>query len=489
MKKKSLSINAILNATRSVLNMLFPLITYPYITAVLSVEELGQYNFSLSVMNYFALIAGLGISSYAIREGARIRENKKALSLFANEMLEINLISMILAYVLLFFVLLFSKTLIPYRKLVIFLSIQMFFTTIGVEWLYSIYEEYQYITIRSILFKIVSIFLLFIFVKKQGDVYQYAAVVMFATTGSNMIDAFFSRKYFKFSFVSIKKLKKHIRPIVILFASNIAVMVYVYSDTTMLGLMTNDYTVGIYAVSSKVYSMMKSLLSAILIVSIPRLANLFGTKKFDEFKKVVQNITDIITILLIPSVIGLIFQSKNIILFISNERYLQAISSLIILSIGLVFCMYGWIFSQCILLPAKKENIILKATILSAVVNIILNFVFIGLWKENATALTTLIAEGIMFVICGVYGQKVCRIKIFNKNLFTVCMGASFVAFICISISWWEFKSIIELIISVLLSGIGYFVILLILKNKYVINTCEKIKYILVSIKSFVLSK
>ena len=67
MIKKSLSINAILNAMRSVLNMLFPLITYPYITAVLSVEELGKYNFSLSIVNYFALIAGLGVSSYAIR--------------------------------------------------------------------------------------------------------------------------------------------------------------------------------------------------------------------------------------------------------------------------------------------------------------------------------------------------------------------------------------------------------------------------------------
>ena len=90
MVKKSLSINAVLNATRSVLNMLFPLITYPYITAVLSVDELGKYSFSLSIINYFALIAGLGVSSYAIREGARIRDDKKALSLFANHSADSN---------------------------------------------------------------------------------------------------------------------------------------------------------------------------------------------------------------------------------------------------------------------------------------------------------------------------------------------------------------------------------------------------------------
>lgn len=136
MVKKSLSINAVLNATRSVLNMLFPLITYPYITAVLSVDELGKYSFSLSIIIIFALLPGLGVSSYAIREGARIRDDKKALSLFANQMLEINLISMCVAYVLLFVVLGVSITLVPYRSLIVFLSIQMLFTTIGVEWVY-----------------------------------------------------------------------------------------------------------------------------------------------------------------------------------------------------------------------------------------------------------------------------------------------------------------------------------------------------------------
>lgn len=473
-KRNSLRVNAILNSIRSILNMLFPLITYPYITAVLSVEELGKYNFSLSIINYFALIAGLGVSSYAIREGARIREDKKALGDFANQMLEINLISMFIAYTLLFFMLGISTTLVPYRKLILFLSVQMMFTTIGVEWIYSIFEEYQYITIRSILFKIVSIILLFVLVRKEGDVFQYAGVVMFATTGSNILDAIFARKYFRFSFVSLKKLKKHIRPIMILFASNIAVMVYVYSDTTMLGLMTNDYTVGIYAVSSKVYSMMKSILSAVLVVSIPRLSNLYGTKKMSEFRYIVQNITDTITLLLIPSVVGLILQSKNIILFISNERYLQATSSLSILSVALIVCMYGWIFNQCILLPAQKEKIILDATIISAVVNIVLNLILINIWKENATAFSTLIAEGIMLGICGWKSREICKVKVFNKNLLTVCIGTVAIIGMCYVIKMFEFQSAIELLTSVILSGIAYFIVLILLKNEIMLTLIEK---------------
>lgn len=475
MNRKSLSINAALNSIRSILNMLFPLITYPYITAVLSVEELGKYNFSLSVVNYFALIAGLGVSSYAIREGARIREDKRALADFANQMLEINLISMLVAYVLLFCMLGISTTLTPYRKLILFLSVQMLFTTIGVEWIYSIFEEYQYITIRSILLKVVSIILLFVLVRNEGDVFQYAGVVMFATTGSNMLDAFFARKYFHFSFVNLKELKKHIRPIMILFASNIAVMVYVYSDTTMLGLMTDDYTVGIYAVSSKVYSMMKSVLSAVLVVSIPRLANLYGAQKLSEFRDIVQNIIDTITLLLVPSVVGLILQSKNIILFISNERYFQATSSLVILSVALVVCMYGWIFNQCILLPAQKEKVILEATIVSAVANVLLNFILIRIWKENATAFTTLVAEGIMLGVCGWKSREICKVKVINKNLLTVCVGTVAVVGICFVVRMAEFQSIVELLISVVSSAIAYFIVLIALKNENVLKLMKKL--------------
>ena len=284
-----------------------------------------------------------------------------------------------------------------------------------------------------------------------------------------------ARKYFKFSFVPLQTLKNHIRPIMILFASNIAVMVYVYSDTTMLGFMADDYTVGIYAVSSKVYSMMKSVLSAVLVVSVPRLANLYGTRKIAKFKSVVQNITDVIALLLIPSVVGLILQSKNIILFISNEKYLQAVPSLVILSIGLISCMYGWIYNQCVLLPAQKENVILIATIISAIVNVGLNFILIENWREIATAFTTLIAESIMLAICRHESLQICKIKIFNKNLITV--GISTVAVICICkiVSLWKLQSTVELFVSVVLSGIGYLVVLLILRNELVIKIMRKL--------------
>ena len=59
------------------------MISFPYVSRVLHVENIGIYNFCQSVISYFSLAAGLDISTYAIREGARYRDNKEKMSAFA----------------------------------------------------------------------------------------------------------------------------------------------------------------------------------------------------------------------------------------------------------------------------------------------------------------------------------------------------------------------------------------------------------------------
>ena len=79
LKKKSLAKNAMLNSLKTILAMIFPLITFPYASRVLQVENMGKVNYASSIISYFVLLAGLGIKTYAIREGARIRDNKEKL--------------------------------------------------------------------------------------------------------------------------------------------------------------------------------------------------------------------------------------------------------------------------------------------------------------------------------------------------------------------------------------------------------------------------
>ena len=463
--KKSLGKNAFLNGFKNILNLLFPLLTFPYVSKILDVEGIGQYNFAQSVVSYFSLIAGLGISSYAIREGAKYRERKKDFNIFASEVLLCNVISTIVAYFLLVLCMIFIDKLSAYTALIWVFSIQIIFTTIGIEWVYSIYEDYEYITIISVVFKIVSIVLIFIFVRDSGDTINYVAITVFEVVGSNILNLIHSRKYFQIVKIHIKDCARHLKPILVIFASNIAIMIYVYSDTTMLGFMQTDYEVGIYSVSVKIYNIVKNLLASVLIVSIPRLSMYYGNGKIKEFTNTAQKVYDSITALVIPAVIGLICVSKQVVLVISGEAYISAESSLRILCIALLFCIYGWFFSQCILMPANKEKVILVATSISAIVNIGMNFCLIPIWKENATAFTTFVAEFILFLVCVVYGLKITKIELFNRNMLGVLVGCAGIICVCKVILFTDIEPTMQLIGTVFTSGIVYGLTLILFHN------------------------
>ncbi len=61
-------------------------------------EHIGKINYSFSIVSYFALFAALGISNYAIREGAKIKRDQESLTQFARQIFTINLVSSGIAY-------------------------------------------------------------------------------------------------------------------------------------------------------------------------------------------------------------------------------------------------------------------------------------------------------------------------------------------------------------------------------------------------------
>ena len=58
-------------------NIVFPLITAPYLSYTLGAENIGKVNFATSIVNWFILISSFGIPRYGIRAVARNRDNKK----------------------------------------------------------------------------------------------------------------------------------------------------------------------------------------------------------------------------------------------------------------------------------------------------------------------------------------------------------------------------------------------------------------------------
>lgn len=476
---KSLGLNALLNGFQSMLNLIFPIITFPYVSRILSVNGMGIYNFSNTYINYFLLVAGLGINTYAVREGSKLRDNFQKISNFSSQIFSINIISTLLAYVLLIVSLVFFERLKPYAMCISIFSLQIIFTTIGANWIYIIYEDYAYITLRNIIFKVLSIILLFILVKRPNDYIIYAAITVFASVGSNILNFFYVKNFITLKITTHLNLKYHLKPILVIFASVMGVTLYASCNNTILGLIKGDYAVGIYSVALKIYTISQSLLSAILTVTIPRLSMLYGKKLFDDYGNLLSKLINLLIVLSLPAAAGLAMLSKNVVLIIAGEKYFSAANSLAIISWAIIFSLYSWVFSDCVLLPAKRENKLLINTIITAAFNILVNLLLIPFWSYNAAAVSTVLSEILVMILNGYSGLDILREygnwKIIFKNLAEALVGCIVVAVVCYISNLITTSLIIGLCIAVPLSILFYLLILILLRNASILELLKPI--------------
>lgn len=450
--------NAVLNVIKQACSILFPLITYPYVSRVLGSTSYGIYSFADSIVSYAVLIAGLGISTYAIREGSPIRDNQKKINQFSSEIFSINVISTIVAYLLLFFSIFVSTKIMADRNVIFVRSIMIILTTIGVDWINNIYEDFSYITIRYIVFQTISLVLMFAFVRSTRDIIIYTFITVIAAAGGNVLNVFYVRKYVRIKFV-LRGLSKHIKPIIILFANNVAVAIYVNSDITMLGFYVTNSQVGIYALASKIYNLAKLMINALIIALMPRLSYIINDKeKYQQYAKVILKYLVVISL---PIVSGFVFLSKQIIFLVGSEEYISGAFSLGILAFAIIGAIGGSFFSNCILIEHKEENFILIATSISAFLNIALNFLLIPKFGINGAALTTLIAETIACILEAFYAKRYVPLrKLFSGEMIYSIIGSLLVAIICYLTTSVVNDSVVSLIIAGVLS-IGIYILVI----------------------------
>ncbi|MEO5287214.1 flippase [Limosilactobacillus allomucosae] len=479
MKISSVRKNAVLNTAKQLCQILFPIVTIPYVTRILGAQNYGKINFSNSIVNYFVLLASLGINSYAIREGAILRENETQFKEFSNEVFSINVLSTVIAYVLLLLLLLVPQ-LIRYRKLIVIQSLTIILTTIGADWINSVYEDYLYISVRYIIFQLISLLLLFSFVHEKNDYLIYAFIMVIATAGGNVLNVFYIRKYTKLKFTFHIDWKKHLLPILILFGNQIAITIYVNSDITMLGFLSNERSVGWYSLASKIYTVLQQMLNAILIVAVPRLSYYLGENNFRKFNKLILNLRQALLVLIVPLMIFIFSFSDIIMDIVGGKQYIEGNMALRILAITIPVSLLAALYTNCILLPHKLEQKILLITSIAAIINILLNIWLIPYGGATGAAITTLISEMIVAGWSYRISLKIVGPKMHMKNYkeyFSLIMGGLTVAITCYVLrKVLKIEPIFLITVSLIMSVIVYVVVLLLTKNPILYSEIRKYK-------------
>ena len=483
MAQKSLKKNAFLNIFKTFLGVIFPLITFPYSSRILQPDGIGKVNFAQSVISYFAIFAALGISSYGIRESAKLRDDKKLLSKFCKEIFILNCISTAFADSILIITIFFISNFIPYRAVLCVCSATIIFTTIGMDWLYKAEEDYFYITIRHLFFQILSIIFLFIFVRTKDDYIKYAGIAVFANVGSNILNFFHSRKYISFRNCKIENPFKHLKAVLVLFSMSVAISIYTTLDTTMVGLLSSDYQVGLYTASTKINKIVLQLVTSIGFILMPRLSYYIGKKDFQSFNKLVYKSVDVMFLISIPCAIGLSVLSEGVILLLSGTHYVQAIPVMRMMNPIIVIIGMGSLLGSQILIPMGKEKYTLISEIIGAVSNFTLNLILIPRFHAFGAAIATVSAESLVTATQLFFARKYFEVNKFALSFLKYFLN-SVIMGIIVLISIRLFKTqYSKMIFGIAVGVITYFLLLVLERNSIIFEILKSVKQKIVKSK------
>lgn len=459
-----------MNFILTVSNFIFPLITFPYVSRVLLPEGTGKVAFALSIVSYFTIFASFGVVTYGIRAIAQVRDDQERLSKTMHELLFINIISMIIVYIVLAIAILVVPKFAMEKELFWVTSLFILFTIIGIEWLYKGLEKYQYITIRTIIFKIASLFLVFLFVKEKSDYIIFAFISIFAIVGSGVLNLINSRKLINYTLYPEYEFKKHLKPMFVLFLTSMAIAIYTSLDEGLLGLLSSPEQVGYYNAAVRVKGILFTLITSLGVVLLPRLSYYVENHMETEFHEALAKSTNFIIVIAASVVIFFTLFAKETILILAGENYVASIIPLQIVVWALILSAITNILGIQILLPLKQDKQLLFSVLCAATVDVIANFLLVPKLAAVGTALSVIAAELSVLIVQIIILRQYIKILFSGLQLHKIIIAlliaiacALFVREIVVNTS-----TLIIFLCSSSVFFLAYFIILLLLKEKFI---------------------
>lgn len=474
---KNIKKNFLYNMIYQILIIILPLITVPYVSRVLGSNGIGIYSYTYSIMYYFMLIGMLGINNYGNRSIAKVRDNKEKLSetflSIYTIQLFMSLTMLIIYYLYIFF---FIK---QYQQVALIQSFYLIANIFDVNWFFFGIENFRITVIRNTIVKICSLFLIFLLVKEKTDILIYTLILSGSTLISQLLLISFIKKEIFFIKINIKKIKKHIKPCLLLFIPVIAISLYKIMDKIMLGNMTNISEVGLYEQAEKIINIPLGLITALGTVMLPRISNLVEKKEFKQIKKYIEKSIKFIFFLSIPIVFGLTTISNNFIPLFLGKEFTKTSILIKLLSITIIFISFANVIRTQYLIPNEKDGIYVKSVFYGAIINLIMNFIFIPMYGSIGACIGTIAAEFLVMFIQVFFIRKELPIKQYIIDIIPFLLKSLIMLLFVYSINYLKITALIKIIIQIIIGCSVYSILNLnyiktIIDFKMVLKTLKK---------------
>lgn len=486
MNNNSLIKNIIYKSILNLFNIILPILTIPYVYRLFNSEIMGQIEFTQSITNYFLIFAGFGVYTYGLREISKIRKDKKNRQKLFTELFLISIISSI-CVLLLYLGYLFLKfnSNIVLKNLLLINAISIFSCIFYIEWINEAFENYSFITKKTIFIRIISTFLIFILLKKETDFYKYLLIINAGVFFNNIFSFIYVKKNITLNFQNIN-LKKYIIPLVIIILINNINILYTNLDKIVLGFYSGPTEVAYYAIGQKVMSVIFTLIMTVITVSIPRLSYyLFNDK--EKYIILLNKIIKYMSFLIFPIAFGIVGLREEIVLFFGGNEYIAAASIVAIFGIRMIILAFESILSNQVIFLYGKERamafILGSCGIINLLLKLILIFEYSNFRLTGLSAIvTTMLAEILIIIMDYIYIRKYLKLNLnlFSKNtIYYLMLSIIFIPIIEL-IKEMHYNYIVTSIISAIVCSFIYAFILFLLKENCILEVqtiiLEKIK-------------
>jgi O-antigen/teichoic acid export membrane protein len=472
--KKSIKKNYMYNLFYQIMIIILPIITTPYLARTLGAAGNGIYSYTIAMTTYFILFGSLGMNLYGQREIAYNQNNKEKISKIFWELILLKCITMLFS-IIIFYILCASHG--DYALYYRILILQLISNCLDISWFFQGLEEFKSLVAKNLFVKLISIVMIFTLIKGPNDVVKYIFIYTLSTLLGNISLWLNISKYINKVEIEKMNIVKHIKPMLILFIPQIAIEIYTVLDKTMIGSITNNMSeVGYYEQTQKIVKILLTVITSMGIVMLPRIANCFAEEKKEKIKEYMKKTFEFAFFLAFPMIFGIILVSNEFVPLFFGPGYDKVKIILPLMSLIILFIGLSNITGTQYLLPTKRQKEYTFSVIIGAIINFIFNLFLIHFYQSLGACIATIIAEFCVTIVQFYFIRK--EINIMNvirtsKNYFLA--GSIMFIFVKI-ISLFMASNILCLLIQVILGCIIYFIILYILKDKFLLYIINLIK-------------
>lgn len=464
--------NYLYNLLYQMTSVLLPVLTIPYVSRVLSADGIGINTVTYANTQYFILLGSLGISIYATKKIATIREKKDKLKKTFWEIFSIQFTGCILAYMV------FALTLGQSHKYGVFYMLQGFYilaAAVDISWYFLGIENFKNASLRSFFAKIISVILIFIFVKTRDDLWKYILInagTMFV--GQLIMWFYVGKDMLKVKEIGKLKIAMHIIPILALFVPQIATQVYTVLDKTMIDLFKGAVEAGYYDQSQKIVRILLSVVTSLGIVMLPRIANLFSKDDLNEVKKSLRKAFVVISFLSIPITFGLIGISDKFVPILFGNEFLSVIPLTKISPVLVIIIGLGNVFGTQYLLAIGKNKEYTASVCIGALVNFCFNLLLIPRFAAMGAVIATVSAE-LSIALIQFWFARVVFDFTWIKETYKYWVSGILMLAIVRLIGNVTPISILFLVLQITIGSLVYFISLIILRDKFLFEEIENV--------------